>query len=330
MGDTTATKIDSNFSPHGEMGQKYLASGKSVAMRLWENQEPEDDKEPRKRDYETVGYVIKGRAELHLEGQVLTLEKGDSWVVPRGASHIALTLSGGLDSRLVLALLRPKVAGAITYATRENRELEVARRVAEAAGIPHHVAWRGEEFYAELMPRADALLGTELRGECHGFAIPDNRLDGQFDLIVGGFLSDTLFKGHYLSRETKERLRPKSAYAVARQTAARAARAIGVLPPTRRKPHYFDVARAMASRLRPEVRDAVAGRQRVRLEQVRRVRPQSHEEWLRFWPTSRADGSYGPQANARLFTADELFMHRRLIELYTASRLISPRISRAE
>jgi len=87
MGDTTATKVDSNYSPHGEMGQKYLASGISVAMRLWENQEPNDNKESRTRDYETVGYVIKGKAELYLEGQILTLEKGDSWVVPKGASH---------------------------------------------------------------------------------------------------------------------------------------------------------------------------------------------------------------------------------------------------
>lgn len=87
MGDTTATKVDSDYSPKGEMGQKYLASGVNLAMRLWENQEPNDDKEPRSRDYETVGYVIEGRAELHLEGQVLTLEKGDSWVVPKGAEH---------------------------------------------------------------------------------------------------------------------------------------------------------------------------------------------------------------------------------------------------
>jgi len=87
MGDTTVTKVDSSNSPTGEMGQKYLASGKSVAMRLWENEQPSDAKEHATRDYETVGYVIKGRAELHLEGQMVLLEKGDSWVVPKGASH---------------------------------------------------------------------------------------------------------------------------------------------------------------------------------------------------------------------------------------------------
>ena len=92
MKDTTVTKIDSAHSPTGEMGQKYLASGKSVAMRLWEKQEPNDDKEMRRRDYETVGYVISGKAELHLEGQMVLLEKGDSWVVPEGASHTYVIL----------------------------------------------------------------------------------------------------------------------------------------------------------------------------------------------------------------------------------------------
>src|SRR5205085_6725954 len=68
-------------------GQKYLASGKSVAMRLWEDEQPGGDKPPSSRDYETVGFVIRGKAELHLEGQKVLLEAGDSWVVPKGASH---------------------------------------------------------------------------------------------------------------------------------------------------------------------------------------------------------------------------------------------------
>ena len=92
MGDTSVQKIMSKNSPHGEMGQKYLASGINVAMRLWEDQQPNDNKEMQKRDYETVGYVIKGKAELHLEGQMVLLEKGDSWVVPKGASHAYVIL----------------------------------------------------------------------------------------------------------------------------------------------------------------------------------------------------------------------------------------------
>jgi quercetin dioxygenase-like cupin family protein len=69
------------------MGQKYLASGVHIAMRLWEEEPTGPPKAPSQRAYETVGYVIKGRAELHLEGQKVVLEPGDSWVVPKGASH---------------------------------------------------------------------------------------------------------------------------------------------------------------------------------------------------------------------------------------------------
>lgn len=87
MADTTLIKVNSHYSPKGPQGQKYLAAGKNVAMRLWENEQPSAAKEPVTREYETVGYVISGRAELHLAGQMVLLEAGDSWVVPKGASH---------------------------------------------------------------------------------------------------------------------------------------------------------------------------------------------------------------------------------------------------
>ncbi|MEA2603901.1 MAG: hypothetical protein QOF89_4893 [Acidobacteriota bacterium] len=88
MSDTTVTKVDSRHSPHGTLGQKYLASGVHVAMRLWEEEPGEErQKAESRREYETVGYVLAGRAELLLEGQTVILAEGDSWVVPRGAAH---------------------------------------------------------------------------------------------------------------------------------------------------------------------------------------------------------------------------------------------------
>jgi quercetin dioxygenase-like cupin family protein len=87
MGDSTIIKVQSAHSPRGDMGQIYLASGKNVALRLWKDEKPNEGKVPTTRDYETAGYVISGRAELHSEGQTILLEAGDSWVVPKGASH---------------------------------------------------------------------------------------------------------------------------------------------------------------------------------------------------------------------------------------------------
>ncbi|MEQ8852520.1 cupin domain-containing protein [Gimesia sp.] len=87
MNDTTVKKVDSAHSPEGTMGQKYLASGVSVSMRLWEESPGSVDPQPMSRDYEVVGFVIKGTAELELEDQKLLLNPGESWLVPKHAVH---------------------------------------------------------------------------------------------------------------------------------------------------------------------------------------------------------------------------------------------------
>ena len=86
MSDTTIKKVEAASSPKGEMGQKYLVSGKRVSMRLWDLQPGSEVKHTTNRDYETVGYVIAGSAKLELEEQTL-LKAGDSWLVPAGATH---------------------------------------------------------------------------------------------------------------------------------------------------------------------------------------------------------------------------------------------------
>lgn len=72
----------------GSMGQKLLVSGSAIALRQW-NEEPGDaaDKPARSSDYETVGYVIQGKAELTVSGKTIKLEPGVSWVVPKGTEH---------------------------------------------------------------------------------------------------------------------------------------------------------------------------------------------------------------------------------------------------
>ena len=87
MAETSVRKVNAASSPRGTQGQKCLVSGSSLGMRLWENEPPGAPKPVTRRDYETVGYVLAGRAELHVEEQLLKLEPGDSWVVPRGAAH---------------------------------------------------------------------------------------------------------------------------------------------------------------------------------------------------------------------------------------------------
>jgi quercetin dioxygenase-like cupin family protein len=79
--------VEGALTPVGDMGQVYLASGERVSLRLWEGLEPGEPKPRVARDYETVGYVIAGRALLHLPDETMDLDVGGSWVVPAGVEH---------------------------------------------------------------------------------------------------------------------------------------------------------------------------------------------------------------------------------------------------
>ncbi|MCB1739364.1 MAG: AraC family ligand binding domain-containing protein [Gammaproteobacteria bacterium] len=87
MTDTTVKKIDSAHAPRGTMGQTYLVSSVDLSMRLWDSEPTSTPPAPSSRAYETVGYVLNGRARLECEGQTLLLEPGNAWVVPVGAMH---------------------------------------------------------------------------------------------------------------------------------------------------------------------------------------------------------------------------------------------------
>lgn len=80
-------KVNAKRSSVGEMGERCLITGDQVAMRLWENEQPGEPLQETQRAYETVGFVLMGRAELDIEGETIALEPGDSYVVPAGAAH---------------------------------------------------------------------------------------------------------------------------------------------------------------------------------------------------------------------------------------------------
>lgn len=85
--DVTRNKVSSGNETRGDDGQYRLASGESVGLRMWRDEEPAVPKATSSRPYETVGYVLGGRAELHIADAVILLEPGDSWTVPREAPH---------------------------------------------------------------------------------------------------------------------------------------------------------------------------------------------------------------------------------------------------
>ncbi|EMB18753.1 cupin domain-containing protein [Rhodopirellula europaea] len=76
----------SSDAGQGAMGQIYLATGKQVALRRWE-ESPGGFSKPTTREYEVVGYLLQGVLELELDGGTAKMDVGDSWLVPAGANH---------------------------------------------------------------------------------------------------------------------------------------------------------------------------------------------------------------------------------------------------
>lgn len=84
---TSAHKIDSTSTARDASGAYTLATGSHVAMRAWRDELPGEPKALTTREYDTVGYVLEGRAELHCGGEIIALAKGDSYLVPHGIAH---------------------------------------------------------------------------------------------------------------------------------------------------------------------------------------------------------------------------------------------------
>ncbi len=77
--------------------------------------------------------------------------------VPRyfnGEEQIAMSLTGGLDTRMILAWQKPRPASLPCYTfgsmLHENHAVRVARRVAKICNQPHHVITAGGEFLSKF------------------------------------------------------------------------------------------------------------------------------------------------------------------------------------
>lgn len=119
-----------------------------------------------------------------------------------GAPVIAL--SGGMDSRLILAsLAEPDRALAFTCYDAPNRELATAEALARLAGVRFLPLKRGSDYYAENAEegiRISGGMGTFANNHFLGF-LPRLHEEGIGSLLTGCYC-DYLFKGLPLNRKT--------------------------------------------------------------------------------------------------------------------------------
>jgi asparagine synthase (glutamine-hydrolysing) len=117
---------------------------------------------------------------------------------PPGAMPGVL-LSGGLDSRLVLALLvrHGQAARAITFGQPRSTDLSYARRVTEVLGVPHRIADWTPEGLGRVLAHAVALTDGQVAAiHFHGMDVLDG-LRSEVTSQWNGFAGDAILGGSF-------------------------------------------------------------------------------------------------------------------------------------
>jgi asparagine synthase (glutamine-hydrolysing) len=157
------------------------ADGETVTERYWY-----PDYRPEERSLSTFVDELAARLRAALADRMAD-----------DATYGAL-LSGGIDSRLIVGVGDPDVAYHLSGW--ENREMRIAREVAETAGCPFRPLWRCRDYQAESLTRTPQLsnfIGGFDEGHATGFL---DEIREEVDVLLSGHLSDTLFAGNYLPR----------------------------------------------------------------------------------------------------------------------------------
>ncbi len=216
--------------------------------------------------------------------------------------RLAIQLSGGMDSRLVLAAIPPSTeCVAVTLCDSLNREARVARKIANCYGREWVPLQRDPEYLGQTLIDATRFTGCE--GEYHhghtiGFAQQLREMG--VDSVFTGLLMDNNFKGYYA------------------QDVVRVPRLKGLLP-ARYTTVQRDYVNQVSEFCRRHLRgDCVAGtieRRRCFQENHFALQRESRWEWLDGYPYSQACDNTGWVIERRVMPIRLPVMDRGLLDL---------------
>lgn len=113
----------------------------------------------------------------------------------------AVFLSGGTDSRMILANSADVNTDAITLYNQENHEIKITKNIAKSLNTKHELIKRDENYYLDSFDSSiQANSGRSLPIDDHFLNLKDNKKIKKYDTILTGCYADWLFKGIALDR----------------------------------------------------------------------------------------------------------------------------------
>ncbi|HEU5123469.1 MAG TPA: asparagine synthase-related protein [Verrucomicrobiae bacterium] len=236
----------------------------------------------------------------------LIQEFGNAWrqSVARRCTgdNIAVQLSGGMDSRLVLAAIpEEKTCAGLTLCDTINREAQIARDVARVYGREWRTLQRDPEYVGQTALAATRFTGCE--GEWHhahsiGFA--KSIAEMGMDTVFTGLFMDNNFKGYYAKDLVRE------------------PRLGGLWPANYRiatKDYIHQLSPLCREHLEQQTVNASIARRKALFDSHFARHRQSPWEWLDGYPLTQASDNTGWIVERRVFPLRLPVMDRRLVDL---------------
>ncbi len=111
-------------------------------------------------------------------------------------------LSGGTDSRMILANSADPKTDAITLYNQENHEIKITKNIAKLLNVKHELIKRNENYYLDSF---DSSImnnsGRSLPIDDHFLNLKNNEKIKKYDTILTGCYADWMFKGIALDRK---------------------------------------------------------------------------------------------------------------------------------
>jgi asparagine synthetase B (glutamine-hydrolysing) len=215
---------------------------------------------------------------------------------------VAVTLSGGLDSRLVMAAV-PKATqcSGFTFCDVVNREASLARKVARCYEREWVPLFRDEEYIARTAMQTVRFIGCE--GDwvnAHGMGFVDNFAQYRIRTVLTGLLMNNNVKGYYAA------------------DVHRVPRLGGLLPPEYEiRPYDYpgSLNTFSAGIFQNGLLEKARARRTRFLSEHPGTKRESMAEWLDGYPFSQAPDNTGWVAERRLLPVRLPAMDRRVLEV---------------
>lgn len=206
--------------------------------------------------------------------------------------QLAQFISAGEDSRSLSGMLpQEKKRDAYIFLDDMNREGVIAKQAATTYNTSFTAGYRSKTHYLDILPEAASLVGAGHQyTHAHSLGFDKKYKLAEYSAVFGGFLSDTLLKGHHVAKP----------------------RGTGRFP-------FFPQVQVNQSPVGKRFKNLSAGiddviineikkRQSAHLEFVKCLRPSSYQEWFNIYPLSMHKDMPNLYSTRRLFKSYEPFM----------------------